>query len=290
MDDTNFTDQDIREINNFLSENPDPTFLSENNNEEATSVTNDSNRIEASISIDADILKKYVNDIVDNDKTDIIDAVRDIVVDELHDSILEDIDYNKIVRAVNDDISYSDIAEVVWDEYLDADDIADKVEEKIDYSALADFVVDRLDMSDIASNVQEYIDFDEGALILLNQYDPGNTCSLGHAFTGAIADAIKHLVNTNHHVIDLIRDWNPVVAEGDDNRLEDKTIEPEMVTNGTIVPEPQIVAEPDMYEVLKRVVNELISQYVSTFDSDPFMRIRMEAKAFDIYHEMKGVK
>jgi hypothetical protein len=282
MDDTNFTDQDIRNINTFLAENPDPTFLSENINEEATSVTNDSNRIQASISIDGDVLKNYVNNIVDQNKSDIID--------ELHDSVLDDLDYDKIIRSVNDDISYSDIAELVWDEYLDADYIADKVEEKIDYSALADFVVDRLDMSDIASNVQEYIDFDEGALILLNQYDPGNTCSLGHAFTGAIADAIKHLVNTNHYVIDLIRDSNPVVDEDDDNRLEDKTIEPEMVVDGTIVPEPQIVAEPDMYEVLKRVVNELISQYVSTFDSDPFMRIRMEAKAFDIYHEMKGVK
>jgi len=282
MDDTNFTDQDIRNINTFLAENPDPTFLSENINEEATSVTNDSNRIQASISIDGDVLKNYVNNIVDQNKSDIID--------ELHDSVLDDLDYDKIIRSVNDDISYSDIAELVWDEYLDADYIADKVEEKIDYSALADFVVDRLDMSDIASNVQEYIDFDEGALILLNQYDPGNTCSLGHAFTGAIADAIKHLVNTNHYVIDLIRDSNPVVDEDDDNRLEDKTIEPEMVVDGTIVPEPQIVAEPDMYEVLKRVVNELISQYVLTFDSDPFMRIRMEAKAFDIYHEMKGVK
>jgi hypothetical protein len=282
MDDTNFTDQDIRNINTFLAENPDPTFLSENINEEATSVTNDSNRIQASISIDGDVLKNYVNNIVDQNKSDIID--------ELHDSVLDDLDYDKIIRSVNDDISYSDIAELVWDKYLDADYIADKVEEKIDYSALADFVVDRLDMSDIASNVQEYIDFDEGALILLNQYDPGNTCSLGHAFTGAIADAIKHLVNTNHYVIDLIRDSNPVVDEDDDNRLEDKTIEPEMVVDGTIVPEPQIVAEPDMYEVLKRVVNELISQYVLTFDSDPFMRIRMEAKAFDIYHEMKGVK
>jgi hypothetical protein len=253
-------------------------------------MTENTNRIEASISIDADVLKKYVNDIVDNDKTDIIDAVRDVVVDELHDSILEDIDYDKIVRAVNDDISYSDIAEVVWDKYLDTDDIADKVEERMDYSTLADFVVDRLDMSDIASNVQEYIDFDYPALSLLRQYIPGNTCSLGDAFTDAITDAIKYLVNTNHHVIDLIRDSNPVVDEDNDNRLEDKTIEPEMVLNETIVPEPQIVAEPDMYDVLKRVVNELISQYVSTFDSDPFMRIRMEAKAFDIYHEMKGVK
>jgi len=51
------------------------------------------------------------------------------------------------------------------------------------------------------------------------------------------------------------------------------------------------VNRPDddfIYTLIKRIVNDLLSEYVSSFNTDPFMRIRMEAKAFDIYHEMKG--
>jgi hypothetical protein len=35
----------------------------------------------------------------------------------------------------------------------------------------------------------------------------------------------------------------------------------------------------------KRVVNELFNQYVPDFGTDPLMRIRLEAKAFDILNE-----
>lgn len=257
-------------------------------------VTDNNNRIEASISIDGDVLKKYVNDVIDNDKTDIIDAVRDAAVDEVHDSVMDQLDYHKIAEYTLDDFDYDSVARTVYDEYIDIDDIVEKVNMELDYSDIASTVYGYIDMSEVASEVEQEIDIESTALSLLNQYKPGNGCSLGTAFTACISDALRYFVETNDSVIDLIKNYDSTVSNDD---VEVNTVESQATVNDAIVTENtdspivanQSISDDDnMYIVLKRIVNELLSSYVPTFNTDPFMRIRMEAKAFDMYNEMKG--
>lgn len=281
-------------------------WIQANNYTEGSSITSQENevtendsRLEASIYIDSGVMQEYVNEIIENEKGDIITALRDVAVSEVQDAVMDEIDYNKIAESVLDDISYSDIAREVAEDYLDIDDIVEKVNMNIDYSDLASEVSDYLDLDDISERVRSDIDLEDTAYDLLNSYTPANACSLGKKFTEAIADAIGYLIETDDDVIARIRNYDPTVSNMTDEQVQEEAASNDgyeatlyqsgVAENGAaIMSEMKIPNDDFIYNLLKRVVNDLVGQYVPTFTDDPFMRIRMEAKAFDIYNEMKG--
>ena len=196
------------------------------------------------------------------------------------------IDTDDIVSEVMDGIDYSDIADTVMDK-IDYDDIAN------------DVARNHLDYSDIASTVHEYIDISDEAYNLLASYKPGNNCALGAEFTGAIEKALRFLITADSDVIQMIKDYDPTVSNDNFEPVvsdQDNSETPAVETN-TEVPQTQNAPTPmDKLQVIanlrdanitviKRIVNDLIGQYVNDFNSDPMMRIRMEAKAFDILNE-----
>ena len=201
-----------------------------------------------------------------------------------------DIDTDDIVSEVMDSIDYSDLADTVIDR-IDYDDIANEVARN------------HLDYSDIASSVNEYIDVSDEAYNLLASYTPGNNCALGAEFTGAIEKALKFLVTADSHVIKMIKDYDPTVSNDDSNdnsepvvvaqdnsetpAVETNTETPQAENGPTPMDKLQVIANlrDANITVIKRIVNDLIGQYVNDFNTDPMMRIRMEAKAFDILNE-----
>jgi hypothetical protein len=196
------------------------------------------------------------------------------------------IDTDDIVSEVMDGIDYSDIADTVMD--------------KIDYDDIAhDVASNHLDYSDIASSVYEYIDISDEAYNLLASYTPGNNCALGAEFTGAIEKALRFLITADSDVIQMIKDYDPtvsndnfvpVVSDQDNSEtpaVETNTEAPQTQNGPTPMDKLQVIANlrDANITVIKRIVNDLIGQYVNDFNTDPMMRIRMEAKAFDILNE-----
>jgi hypothetical protein len=207
-------------------------------------------------------------------------------------------DYQDVAEKVNENLDLREIASEVND-YLDLDDIASSVVHEIDYSELASNVSDYIDMDDISFNVRSDIDFNDAAFDLLNQYDPTRDCTTGDKFTEAVAKAIGYLIETNALVIGRLRSYDATVSNMTDEQVKEEAVsndghEAALYQSGVaedgvaIMSEMKIPNDDFIYNLLKRVVNDLVSQYVPTFNTDQFMRIRMEAKAFDIYHEMKG--
>lgn len=201
-----------------------------------------------------------------------------------------DIDTDDIVSEVIDSIDYSDIADTVMDK-IDYDDIASEVAR------------DHLDYSEIASSVHEYIDVTDEAYNLLSSYKPGNNCPTGAEFTSAIEKALRYLIEVDSDVILKIKNYDPTVSNDDSNDgsepvvvAQDNSETPAVETN-TETPQTQNGPTPmDRLQtiaklrdanvtVIKRIVNDLIGQYVNDFNTDPMMRIRLEAKAFDILNE-----
>lgn len=189
-----------------------------------------------------------------------------------------DIDTDDIVSEVIDSIDYSDIADTVMDK-IDYDDIADEV------------VRNHLDYSDIASSVHEYIDVSDEAYNLLEQYDPTRNCSTGNAFTAAVKRAIEYLnsVSAAEEVVLEIPDQTVAVPEqeGVEVPVVDSPISSDVpVSQQLIITNGEKAKLKDIgITMTKRVVNELFNQYVPNFGTDPLMRIRLEAKAFDILNE-----
>lgn len=272
-------------------------WVQANNYTEGSSITSQENevtendsRLEASIYIDSAVMQEYVNEIIEDGKDDIINALRDVAVSEIQEAVMDEIDYDKIAESVLDDISYSDIAREVADDYLDIDDIVEKVNRNIDYADLASEVSDYIDLDDISERVRSDIDLEDTAYDLLNSYTPANACSLGKKFTEAIADAIGYLIETDDDVIARIRNYDPTVSN-----MTDEQVQEEVSSNVEAPAETQVTAEDETIpavtiqdhciEALKKVVSEVLSAYVPSLESDPYMRIRLEAKSFDTFTE-----
>ena len=215
-------------------------------------------------------------------------------------------DYQYVAEKVSENLDISDIAREVTDyldmeeiaNNLDVDDIAREVVGEIDYSDLASNISDYIDVDDISFHVRADIDFTEAAADLLGQYDPTGSCSTGDLFTKSIAKAIAHLISIDDDVIARLRNYDPAVSNMTDEQVQEQVAsndgyEAALYQSGVaedgvaIVSEMKIPNDDFIYNLLKRVVSEVVSAYVPTFNDDPFMRIRMEAKAFDIYNEMK---
>lgn len=227
---------------------------------------------------------------------------KDVVAAEI-DGAIDDIDfdnhfdYQYVAEKVNENLDLREIASEVND-YLDTDDIASNVVDVIDYSELARNVSDYIDMDDISFNVRSDIDFNDAAYDLLNQYDPTRSCTTGDKFTEAVAKAIGHLIETDALVIGRLRSYDATVSNMTDEQVQEEVASNDgyeaalyqsgVADNGAAIMSEMKIPDNDfIYNLLKRVVNDLVGQYVPAFTDDPFMRIRMEAKAFDIYNEMK---
>ena len=178
-----------------------------------------------------------------------------------------DIDTDDIVSEVIDSIDYSDIADTVMDK-IDYDDIADEV------------VRNHLDYSDIASSVHEYIDVSDEAYNLLEQYDPTRNCSTGNAFTAAVKRAIEYLNSVSAAEAVVLEIPDQTVAAPEQESVEVPVVDSPVITN-----DEKAKLKDIGITMTKRVVNELFNQYVPNFGTDPLMRIRLEAKAFDILNE-----
>jgi len=235
----------------------------------------------------------------------------------------DDFEYN-IVRSaaerVEDDFDIdkhldTDELTISVQQNLDMYDLASSLQDYLDYSDMADKVIRELDFSEVASEARVYLniedDIDDRAYYLLNQYDPESTCSTGDAFTKAIAKALQYMMENSEEeefeVMQFLMNRNAIVVEKTvdsdrnvvtetvlENNQQESSYEAALVQTGTdengvaVMSEMKVPNDDFIYDLMKRIVNDLLSEYVSSFDTDPFMRIRMEAKAFDIYHEMKG--
>ena len=198
-----------------------------------------------------------------------------------------DIDTDELTSEIMDNIDYSDIADTVMDK-IDYDDIASNVIDNMSYSDMAEYVVREIDYSDLASEVRDYIEIEDDVHNLLDQYDPTRNCSTGNAFTEAVRKAIEHL--------NSLSTAEPVVPENAEQTVavpEQESVEVPVVDSPTVSDVSEVVITNGEKAKLKdigitmtkRVVNELFNQYVPDFGTDPLMRIRLEAKAFDILNE-----
>jgi len=273
-------------------------WVQANNYVEGSSITSQENEMTEENAADTmKSLQDVIADFVIN-----TGGFKNVVAAKVNDAI-DDIDfgdhfdYQYVAEKVNENLDLREIASEVND-YLDVDDIASSVVHEIDYSELASNVSDYLDMDDISFNVRSDIDFNDAAFDLLNQYDPTRDCTTGDKFTEAVAKAIGYLIETNALVIGRLRSYDATVSNMTDEQVQEEVAsndgyEAALYQSGVaedgvaIMSEMKIPNDDFIYNLLKRVVNDLVSQYVPTFNTDQFMRIRMEAKAFDIYHEMK---
>jgi len=273
-------------------------WVQANNYVEGSSITSQENEMTEENAADTmKSLQDVIADFVIN-----TGGFKNVVAAKVNDAI-DDIDfgdhfdYQYVAEKVNENLDLREIASEVND-YLDLDDIASSVVHEIDYSELASNVSDYLDMDDISFNVRSDIDFNDAAFDLLNQYDPTRDCTTGDKFTEAVAKAIGYLIETNALVIGRLRSYDATVSNMTDEQVQEEVAsndgyEAALYQSGVaedgvaIMSEMKIPNDDFIYNLLKRVVNDLVSQYVPTFNTDQFMRIRMEAKAFDIYHEMK---
>ena len=198
-----------------------------------------------------------------------------------------DIDTDEIVSEIMDDLDYRDICDKVL-EHLDIADLANDVIDNMSYSDMAEYVVREIDYSDLASEVMDYIEVENDVHNLLDQYDPTRNCSTGNAFTEAVRKAIEHL--------NSLSTAEPVVPENAEQTVavpEQESVEVPVVDSPTVSDVSEVVITNGEKAKLKdigitmtkRVVNELFNQYVPNFGTDPLMRIRLEAKAFDILNE-----
>jgi len=185
------------------------------------------------------------------------------------------IDTDDIVSEVMDSIDYSDITDTVMDK-IDYDDIADEVARN------------HLDYSDIASSVHEYIDVSDEAYNLLEQYDPTRNCSTGNAFTKAVKKAIEYLNSVSAAESVVLEIPDQIVSVPEQESVEVPVVDSPTVSDVSevVITNGEKAKLKDIgITMTKRVVNELFNQYVPDFGTDPLMRIRLEAKAFDILNE-----
>jgi len=246
-------------------------------------------------------------------------------INNLSDLLLDHDDFNyNIVRSaaerVEDDFDIdkhldTDELTISVQQNLDMYDLANSLEDYLDYDEMANKVIREMDFSEVASETRAYLDIeddiDDRANYLLNDYNPESTCSTGDAFTKAIAKALGYMMENSEEeefeVMQFLMNRNAIVVEKTvdsdrnvvteavlENNQQESSYEAALVRTGTdengvaVISEMKVPNDDFIYNLMKRIVNDLLSEYVSSFDTDPFMRIRMEAKAFDIYHEMKG--
>lgn len=191
-----------------------------------------------------------------------------------------DIDTDDIASEILDNLDYNDIRDKVL-EHLDIADLANDVIDNISYSDMAEYVVREIDYSDLASEVRDYIEVEDDARNLLDQYDPTRNCSTGNAFTEAVRKAIAHLNSLPAAEAVVSENAEQTVAVPNEESVEVPVVDsPVSFTNGEKAKLKDIGIT-----MTKRVVNELFNQYVPDFGVDPLMRIRLEAKAFDILNE-----
>ena len=69
--------------------------------------------------------------------------------------------------------------------------LTDEIAEKLD---LDDEIDERINRYMETFDVEEYISYDTAAQNLLEQYHPGNGCSLGESFTSAVENAFAYLI------------------------------------------------------------------------------------------------
>lgn len=191
-----------------------------------------------------------------------------------------DIDTDELTSEIMDNIDYSDIADTVMDK-IDYDDIASNVIDNMSYSDMAEYVVREIDYSDLASEVRDYIEIEDDVHNLLDQYDPTRNCSTGNAFTKAVKKAIEYLNSVSAAEAVVLEIPDQIVAVPEQESVEVPVVDsPVSFTN-----DEKAKLKDIGITMTKRVVNELFNQYVPDFGTDPLMRIRLEAKAFDILNE-----
>ena len=249
----------------------------------------------------------------------------DVLIKTFGDLLLQNDDFNyNIVRSsaervtdefdIDDHLDMDDLAEKVTYS-ISISDLAESVGEEMDMSDLAEHVIDRMDYSDLASDLTDHIDFSyeidrhldiaDKAFDLLSDYNPENTCSLGDQFTQAIARALQYMMenedNENYEVIKFLMNRNAIVMErvvdSDKNVVEENIVaaEGEVFRNddanltdaGNFVPSeiPATNVQEHAIEAMKRVVHEVLASYVPNYNDDPYMKIRLEAKAFDTFSD-----
>jgi len=197
------------------------------------------------------------------------------------------IDTDDIVSEVMDSIDYSDIADTVMDK-IDYDDIASNVIDNMSYSDMAEYVVREIDYSNLASEVRDYIEIEDEVYNLLDQYDPTRNCSTGNAFTKAVKKAIEYLNSVSAAEAVVLEIPDQIVAVPEQESVEVPVVDSPTVSDVSevVITNGEKAKLKDIgITMTKRVVNELFNQYVPDFGTDPLMRIRLEAKAFDILNE-----
>lgn len=126
----------------------------------------------ANISISETDFDTYVGDLIDSK----------IDIDDLASRVAENIDIDDITDSVASNLDYGDVADKVFDA-IDINDF-------LDYSDIADHVSREIE------TITEG-DIDQIAMNLLESYVPGNGCSLGRAFTDAIASGLKYILEND---------------------------------------------------------------------------------------------
>ena len=198
-----------------------------------------------------------------------------------------DIDTDELTSEIMDNIDYSDIADTVMDK-IDYDDIASNVIDNMSYSDMAEYVVREIDYSDLASEVRDYIEIEDDVHNLLDQYDPTRNCSTGNAFTKAVKKAIEYLNSVSAAEAVVLEIPDQMVAVPEQESVEVPVVDSPTVSDVSevVITNGEKAKLKDIgITMTKRVVNELFNQYVPDFGTDPLMRIRLEAKAFDILNE-----
>jgi|DEB0MinimDraft_10_1074344.scaffolds.fasta_scaffold58798_2 hypothetical protein len=198
-----------------------------------------------------------------------------------------DIDTDELTSEIMDNIDYSDIADTVMDK-IDYDDIASNVIDNMSYSDMAEYVVREIDYSDLASEVRDYIEIEDDVHNLLDQYDPTRNCSTGNAFTKAVKKAIEYLNSVSAAEAVVLEIPDQIVAVPEQESVEVPVVDSPTVSDVSevVITNGEKAKLKDIgITMTKRVVNELFNQYVPDFGTDPLMRIRLEAKAFDILNE-----
>ena len=198
-----------------------------------------------------------------------------------------DIDTDELTSEIMDNIDYSDIADTVMDK-IDYDDIASNVIDNMSYSDMAEYVVREIDYSDLASEVRGYIEIEDEVYNLLDQYDPTRNCSTGKAFTEAVKKAIEYLNSVSAAEAVVLEIPDQIVAVPEQESVEVPVVDSPTVSDVSevVITNGEKAKLKDIgITMTKRVVNELFNQYVPNFGTDPLMRIRLEAKAFDILNE-----
>lgn len=235
----------------------------------------------------------------------------------LSDLLLEHNDFNyNIVRSaaervtedfdIDNHLDLDEITNYVQNN-LDRYDLASDLEDYLDYDDIANKAIREMDMSEVAGEVRDYFSVEEEinsqAEKLLNDYDPSNGCTIGLEFTKAIARALQHMTenseNEDYEVIQFLMNRNAIVVErtvdSDRNVVEETVVEnndANLTNPETFVPSeiPATNVQEHAIEALKRVVHEVFASYIPTYANDPYMKIRLETKAFDTFTDYMNGK